>query len=395
MPLTDIAIRNLKPRARDYKVTDGAGLHLLVRANGSRLWRMSYRHGGAQKGLAFGAYPAVGLADARAERDAARKALGRGEDPAVLKKIGRITAAESVAATFALLAEDWLKRTEIDGLKPRTLEKNRWLLDQALPAIGARPISAITPPEMFAVLKRIEKSGRLDTARAVRRACSAVFRHAIVTARAVNDPCIPLVGATAAPKVRHMAALFEPAQIAGLLKSIRGYDGHHATRTALRLLPMVFVRSSELRKAAWREFDLDRGLWAIPAARMKRPNDHLVPLSRQAVALLREHWEGRVTDGLVFPSLRSSQRAMSENTVNAALRRMGYSKDEMTGHGFRRIASTIMNEHGWNPEWIERQLAHVDSNKVRAAYNAAEFLADRTRLMQWWSDWLETTELLG
>jgi integrase len=398
MALSDVGIRNLKPRAADYKVADGGGLHLLVRPGGSRLWRLAYRFSGRQKTLSFGAYPVVGLAEARAARTEAKRLLSQGADPGASRKAQKASTRQAAEETFAAVSEDWLARIEADGRDWKTLRKQRYLLAQATPFLGPRPVREITSREVFEVLKRIEASGRLDTARAVRTTCSQVFRHAIVTARADQDPTVPLVGATRAPAVVHHAAIFEPGKLAALMAAIGGYDGDPSTRTALRLLPYVIVRSSELRLARWAEFDLSSRLWTIPGERMKgrkidgRP--HLVPLSAQAVQILGAHWQARLSDDLVFPGLRGG-RPISDNTINAALRRLGYDKTEMTGHGFRRTASTILNEQGWNRDWIERQLAHVEKDKVRRAYNAAEYLEGRASMMQAWADWLDDLALLG
>jgi integrase len=356
---------------------------------------MAYRFAGKQKKLSLGKYPDLGLAAARERREAARDALAAGRDPSLEKRLAALNARVSAANTFELVAEEWLARIEADGRAPRTIRKQRWILKQALPALGARPIAEITTPEVFAVLKKVEGSGRLETARALRSSCARVFRHAIVTARATHDPCAALVGATVAPTVTHMAALFEPSEVAGLMVSIHGYRGDASTRNALAFLALTFVRSSELRFAAWQEFDLDVATWEIPGERMKMKRPHIVPLSRQAVALLRRMHAERRTDALLFPGIRSPKRPISDNTINAALRRMGYEKADMTGHGFRRIASTTLNGLGFHGDWIERQLAHIEPNKVRRAYNAAEYLPERARMMQAWADWLEDLELLG
>jgi integrase len=397
--LSDAAVRSAKPRSADYKIADGHGLYLLVRPGGSRLWNLAYRFAGRQKKLSFGAYPVVGLADARAKREEAKRCLAAGDDPGLRKRLAKLASGISAANTFDVVAQEWLARLAADGRDAKTIKKQRWLLKQATPWIGARPIAEITPPEVFDILKRIEASGRLETARGVRTTCSAVFRHAIVTARCVQDPCVPLAGATVAPSVRHHAALVEPRAVAGLLAAMAGYEGDPSTRAALGLLPLTFVRSSELRLARWAEFDFDAAIWTIPAARMKgrvaNKKEHIVPLSRQALALVKALWSARGSDTLLFPSLRSPKRPISDNTINAALRRMGYDKTQMTGHGFRTMASTVLNEHGWDDDWIERQLAHVETNKTRRAYNAAEYLEGRTRMMQWWADWLEDLALLG
>jgi integrase len=389
MALTDTAIRNAKPRDKEFKLTDGGGLYLLVKPNGSRLWNMAYRFDGRQKKLSIGVYPTVGLAAARAAREAARTTLVGGVDPSLKKRLDKIASADAAATTFQIVAVDFIAHRKKEGAAERTIKKHEWLLSQVYPAIGRRPISQITSPEVVDILKRIEKSGRLETAREVRAICSRVFRYAIVTARAVNDPCAALVGATAAPTVTHHAAIFDPKEIGGLMRAVRGYTGTIETRAAIQLMALTFMRSEELRYAVWSEFDLEgTRQWMLPAKRMKMPRPHIVPLSRQAVALLTE-LKAKSTTPLLFPGIRSRTRPISENTINAALRRMGYATDEMTGHGFRRMASTALNEHGFEPDWVERQLAHKDPNKIRRAYNAAEYLPQRTTMMQWWADYLD------
>jgi integrase len=389
LALTDAAVRAAKPQAKKRKLSDAMGLHLLVLPNGAKSWKLAYRYDGRQKELTLGVYPLVGLADARSATIAARQRLAEGEDPALLKRLAKMAAATAQKDTFEAIAEEWLERLAAeDVLGQRTIDKKRWLLRLAYPAIGTRPISRISPLELLDLLRRIEKSGRLETAVRARATMSQVFRFAITTARASGDPTLHLRGATLTPKVRHMAAIIQPKALGGLMLAIERYEGRPQTRTALQLVARTFVRSEELRFATRDEFDLAGALWTIPGERMKMGLRHLVPLSTQTVALLREHFAG-LLGALVFPSAWDLKKPFSENTVNMALRRMGFAKADMTGHGFRRTASTLLNEQGWNPDWIERQLAHVEGNKVRSAYNAAEWLPDRTRMMQHWSDYLD------
>jgi integrase len=386
--LTDTAIRAAKPKDKPYKIADSGGLYLLVKPNGTRTWNLRYRFGPKDKKLSIGVYPRVGLAAARAAREDAKDLLVNGTDPALKKRLDKMARLVSQDVTFRKIADEFVARRKADRAAARTIKKHEWLLKQAMSALGDRPISDITSPEVYAVLKKIEKSGRLETARAVRSICGRVFRYAIVTARAHQDPCAPLVGSTVAPTVTHHAAIFDPDEIGALIRAICGYTGDSSTRNALKLMPLTFVRSEELRFAVWGEFDLPAATWSIPSARMKMKLPHIVPLSRQAVDLLTEMMESAKTS-LLFPGIRSPKRPISDGTINAALRRMGYATDEMTGHGFRRMASTVLNENGFKSDWIERQLAHKEPNKIRRAYNAAEHLPGRVTMMQWWADWLD------
>lgn len=389
--LSDMAVRSAKGRERDYKLSDGGGLHLLVKPSGSRLWRLAYRFAGKQKSLSIGPYPTVGLADARTEREKAKRTLKEGLDPSRKKRLDKIEAHTKTNNTFKLVAEELIVRYQAEGAAERTIDKTRWLLELAYPSLGGLPISEITAADIYRVLRRIEKSGRLESARRLRSVVGRVFRYAIVTARATQDPSITLIGATLAPKITHHAAIFEPKKLGELMRAIRGYDGNQSTRVAMQLMALTFPRSEELRYAEVDQFDLgEAALWSIPAARTKMGRPHLVPLARQTIDLLRPLLEDRnPRHKLLFPSVRSWLRPISENTVNAALRRMGYSSDEMTGHGFRRTASTALNEHGFDSDHIERQLAHKDMNRIREAYNAAEFLDQRREMMQWWADRLD------
>jgi integrase len=385
MSLTELAIRSAKPQAKPYKVYDEKGLFLLVKPNGARLWRFKYAHAGAEKLLSLGAYPDVPLKRARAKRDEARKLVADAIDPSAKRKAEKAARAES----FAAVAQEWL------GTKKETLSESTWLRDRDQlvklvgPYLGNRPIADIEAPELLAVLKRLERRGVRDTAHRVRAVCGRVFRYAIATGRAKRDVSADLKGALAPKGSQSYAAITEPSKVGQLLRAIAGYDGQPTTHAALRLAPYVFVRPGELRAAEWPEFDLSSAEWRIPAERMKMGEAHLVPLSRQAVIILREleplTGEGRY----VFPAIGPQIRPMSENTLGAALRRLGYSSDEMTAHGFRSLASTLLNEQGWHPDLIELQLAHKERNKVRAAYNRAQRVAERRKMMQAWADYLD------
>jgi integrase len=390
MGLTAVAIKAAKGRAKQYKLTDSDGLHLLVLPSGARYWRMNYRHLGKYKTMAFGVWPEVELADARAKRDEARRLLAKGIDPAEQAKLDKISASVAAANTFQAVADEWLAKIEREDLSPVTLKKNRWLLSFTYPALGRRPIADISPHELLAVLRTVEVRGRHESAKRIRATCSQIFRYAIATARAERDVAADLKGALTVPKVTHRATITTPLEVGGLLRAIQGFEGHPVTIAALKLLPHVFVRPGELRYAEWADFDLDKAVWTIPPHKTKMRRVHSVPLSRQALDLIA----GIETDGTLssylFPSLRSVRRPMSENTINAALRRMGYAQDEMTGHGFRAMASTLLNEMGkWNPDAIERQLAHADNNAVRRAYTRGEYWNERVAMMQDWSDYLD------
>ena len=387
--LTATAVRNAKPGDKARKLFDGGGLYLEVTPAGGRYWRMKYRHGGKEKRLALGVYPEVTLAEARKGRDTARALLREGVDPMAKRKAASARSKLSTAETFEAIGREWLE-SQRAKLAPATFAKSEWMLaDNVFPWIGSLPIADIDAPTLLAVLRRIEARGANETAHRTREKCGQVFRYAIATGRATRDPSADLRGALA-PIVRtSRAAITDPAQVGELLRAIDGYTGQFVTRCAMRLAPYLFVRPGELRHAEWSEIDLDGALWRIPAHKMKMREAHTVPLAPQAVAILRELQPLTGRGRYVFPSLRTPAEPMSENTVNAALRRLGYEKDTMTGHGFRAMASTRLNELGWAPDVIERQLAHAERNKVRAAYNRAQYLAERQKMMAAWADYLD------
>lgn len=387
MPLTDMEIRAAKPGSRIVKLSDGGGLQLWVTPDGAKRWRLAYRLAGAQKTLALGVYPAMGLREAREAREEAKRTLAEGFDPAIAKRLAKAARAVASANTFAALADELLEKKRREQKAERTLNKLEWLLSLARPAIGPRPIAEITAPEILAVLRGVESRGRRETARRLRATIGEVFRYAVATGRAESDPTGALKGALAAPIVKHRAAIIEPRAFGGLLRAVAEYDGAPETRLALELLALTFVRPGELRAAEWAEFDLEGAVWAIPGEKMKMKRPHRVPLAAPTLALLRELHAITGYGRYLFPSVRSADRCMSENTVNAALRRLGYSQDEMTGHGFRSAASSMLNESGkWNADAIERQLAHVDSDSVRRAYARADFWEERVRMMDWWAE---------
>jgi integrase len=338
----------------------------------------------------WGSIP-LSLSEAREKRDVAKKQLEAGIDPAVQRKLDKIAAVESRKHTFRLVADEWLAKLAREGKAPATLEKIKWLIGLACDVIGERPVGEIAAPELLHALRRVEARGRYETARRLRSTCGQVFRYAISTSRAVRDPSADLRGALTAPKVKHRAAIIEPAAIGALLRAIDGYDGYPVVTAALRLAPLVFVRPGELRDAEWTELDLDAAEWRIPASKMKMRLPHRVPLARQAIAVLRDLHPLTGAGRYLFPSVRSVTRPISENTLNAALRRLGYAKDEATAHGFRATAAVRLNEMGrWNPDAIERQLAHQEANAVRRAYtHAAEYWDERCEMMQVWADQLD------
>ncbi|PPU85878.1 integrase [Xanthomonas populi] len=390
MPLTDTAIRKAKPASRTQRLFDGGGMYLEIPPAGGKWWRLKYRIDGKEKRMSLGTYPDTGLAAARARRDEARKLLAAGLDPSEQRKQAKQAQAATVAAageTFEAVAREWMSRQTVARV---TAEKNRWLLETFLfPEIGSRPIGEIKPRELLDALRKIEATGKLETASRAKIKAGQVFRHAMLEGKAEIDPTASLRGALKVAKARHHAAVTEPVKIGQLLRAIEGFCGQPVTHAALKLAPLVFVRPGELRAAEWDEIDLDAAVWRIRPERMKMKSAHLVPLSSQAVAILRD-LHALTGGGLhVFPGLRP-KRPMSENTINAALRALGYAGDEMTGHGFRSMAATRLNEMGWNADAIERQLAHAETNKVREAYtHAAQYLPERVRMMQAWADYLD------
>jgi integrase len=391
MPLTNTAVRNVKRREKPFKLTDERGLYLLVNEIG-KYWRYDYRFASKRKTLALGVYPDVSLAVARERRDEARRQLARDIDPAMARRIHRTTILQRAANSFEAVAREWHQRYKQNWAESTAAGILRRLELDVFPWIGGRPIAEITPPELLAVLRRIESRGALETAHRAHQYSSQIFRFAVATGRAERDPATDLRGALPPVRAKHHAAITDPKGVGQLLRAISGYGGSFVTKCALRLAPLVFVRPGELRNAEWAEIDLDAGEWRIPAERMKMQTPHIVPLSTQAVAILREIHALTGAGRYVFPGARSNTRPLSENTVNAALRRLDYGSDEMTGHGFRSMASTLLNEAGWNRDAIERQLAHADRDKVRAAYNYAEHLPERRRMMQAWSDYLSSLE---
>lgn len=387
MPLTDAAIRASRGSERVQKLSDGGGLHLLVTPKGARLWRMNYRYGGKQKTLSFGAYPTITLADARGRREAAKRMLASGIDPGAQRRFEKAARSVAAANTFTSVADEYIAKLTQEGRAEATIKKVTWLLDFARPVLGPRAMTEISAAEVLGALRKVESRGRLETARRLRSTIGSVFRYAIATARGENDPTLALRGALVTPQVKSRAAVTSPIAFGALLRAIEDYEGQPVTHGALRLLALLFPRPGELRAAEWSEFNLDAAAWTIPGARTKTRREHRKPLPRQAVAILRNLFALTGDHPLVFPSVRTWQRPISENTLNAALRRLGYGKDEATAHGFRATASTLLNESGeWASDAIERELGHVEADDVRRAYARGAHWDERVRMMQWWAD---------
>lgn len=390
MKLTDTAIRKAKPKTNRYKMADGGGMYLDVMPNGSKYWRLKYRFDGKEKTLALGVYPDITLADARQRRDDARKLLAHEIDPSAQKKAVKAARVERSANSFEVIAREWHLNqlntwTENHGV--RVLSR---LERDLFPWIGSKPITEITAPEVLAVARKTEFRGAGYSAHRLIQTCGQIFRYAIATGRAERNPCPDLKGALSTIKADNFAAITEPKKVGELLRAIDGFQGQFVTQCALKFAPLVFVRPGELRKAEWSEIDLDKAEWSIPAEKMKMRTAHLVPLSTQAVAILRELHKFTGSGKYLFPSLRSNNSPMSDNTILAALRRMGYAKEEMSGHGFRAMARTILDEVlGVRVDFIEHQLAHAVKDPNGRAYNRTAHLAERKKMMQLWADYLD------
>ncbi|MFN0264841.1 tyrosine-type recombinase/integrase [Tepidamorphus sp. 3E244] len=388
--LSDARLRSLKPGASIRKLSDGGGLQFWMMPSGSRLWRLAYRFGGKQKLMALGDYPAVTLSDARKRRDKARRLISEGIDPIEVRKAAKREAA-SVKLTFSDIAAEYLQKVEREGRSEATLVKLRWYVALASKKLGRLPLNQISPAIVLSALRPVEGRGNYETAQRMRSTISRIFRYAVATARAESDPAQPLQGALTTPKVTHRAAILNPIEFGGMLRAIDDYQGQPSTRIALKLMSYLFPRPGELRLARWSEFDLDAAIWTIPAERAKMRREHRKPLPAQAVRLLLELQDMTGFGALAFPATTSVKRSMSENTLNAALRRLGYTKDEVTAHGFRATASTLLNESTrWSRDAIERELGHIEGNDVRRAYARGEHLDERRAMIQWWADHCDT-----
>lgn len=389
MALTDIKVKNAKPRDKAYKLADGEGLYLLVTPKGSKYWRLKYRFNGKEKLLALGIYDRVTLADARIKRNKARNLLANDIDPSLLKQERKQSNKIAAENSFEAIAREW----HIKFTSKWTPKHGGRILSQLekdiFPWLGRRIVSEISAPDLLTTLRRIESRGAIETAHRAHQTCGQIFRYAIATGRAERDIAADLRGALPPARKKHHASLTDTKAVGDLLRAINDYQGHFVTKCALRLAPLLFVRPGELRHAEWSEINFETAEWRIPASKMKMKTTHIVPLSTQAISILQELQPLTGDRKYLFPCVRTPTRPMSENTVNAGLRRLGYTKEEMTGHGFRSLASTLLNEQGWNRDAIERQLAHSERNNVRAAYNFAEYLPERRKMMQHWADYLE------
>lgn len=386
MPLTDVKVRTAKPQDKPYKLADGGGLYLLVNTNGSRYWRLKYRVMGREKLLSIGVYPDISLAVARQKRDEARKVLAEGNDPSAVKKAEKQAKKIAAENTFESIAREWHKaKADRWSLRYRdeiidTFEKD------IFPYIGLRPIAEIKPLELLETLKRMEKRGALEKMRKVRQRCGEVFRYAIITGRAEYNPAPDLAGALAVHKKKHLPFLTAQ-ELPEFMKDLAGYTGSIITKSATYLIMYTGVRTQELRFARWEDIDLDKAMWEVPAEHMKMRRPHKVPLSRQTISLLKQLKPITGHYPLVFVGRNDPRKPISKESINQVIELLGY-KGRLTGHGFRHTMSTILHEQGYDSTWIEMQLAHVDKNAIRGAYNHAQYLDGRRKMMQWYADYL-------
>lgn len=390
MKLTDTFLRALKADGTIRKYSDGGGLYIHVSVAGSRLWRMGYRFGGKQKTLSFGAYPAVSLKIARRRREEAKELLANEADPGEHKKARKAAALSEAANSFEVIALEWLGKRKGVWSPDHTDNTLSRLKKHIFPLIGPRPVNKVTAPELLEALRRIEATGAVDAAHRTLQNCGQVLRYAIATGRAERDLTADLKGALLPVKAVNFATITDPRSIGALLRDLDAYAGNAVVRASLRMAPYVFVRPGELRKAEWAEIRFESAEWRIPADRMKSRVPHIVPLARQVVHILEDLHRFTGQSRYLFPSMRANSAPISDMTLLAALRRMGYDRSTMTVHGFRGMASTLLNERGYNRDWIERQLAHGERNSVRSAYNHAEYLRERRCMMQEWADYLDT-----
>lgn len=387
MALSDTSIRNARARERARKLYDERGLYLLITPEGHRWWRLKYRFNAKEKLISLGRYPEIGLKQARQRRDEARKLLAEGIDPSAERKSKKSKLEPS--GSFETVAREWFEKFSSTWAATHAQTVIRRLEANAFPTIGTKPVADVTPVELLTVLRRVEARGAVSTAHRIKQIVGQVFRFAIATGRASRDPSADLRGALAPERERHFGALTNPSDVAGLMRAIGGYQGSFVVKCALHFSALTFGRPGEIRRAEWNEIDIGESLWRISAERMKMRREHLVPLSRQALSIL-QRLQPLTGNGIyVFPNGRVATRPMSENAITAALRYMGYESGQMTAHGFRTLASTLLNEQGWPADAIERQLAHVERDAVRGAYNRAEYLSERRRMMQAWADYLD------
>ena len=389
MALTDVKCRGAKPGKTRIKLSDGGGLQFWIQPNGSRLWQLVYQYQGKQTQMALGPYPQVSLVEARALREDAKAKIRAGIDPTADKR--RVDLAKTLPGdTFKEIALEFIEKCRRDQLAGPTMIKKEWLLDFAYPELGTRKVSDIKPVEVLKVVQQIEFKGNLETARRLRAIIGQVCRFAVATGRAEIDPTPVLRGAISPPKVTHRAAILDPKKFGGLLRGIDSFDGQPTTIAALTLMALLFPRPGELRHAEWTEFDFDKSVWTIPAEKTKMRREHQIYLAQQAVLILENLRKITGHRKLLFPSFHGSAKPISENTLNVALRRMGYGQDEMTSHGFRATASTLLNESGkWSADAIERQLSHVEPSKSRGPYSRGSYWEERVKMMPWWANYLD------
>lgn len=399
MALTELAVKKAKPLEKQQKISDGGGLYLLIHPNGGKYWQMAYRFEGKQKTLSLGIYPDVGLAQARDRRDDARKLLANEIDPSAVKQAKKASGILLSENSFEIVAREWFIRHAPNWKENHSSKIIARLEKDIFPWIGNIPISDIAAPVLLAVVRRVEARGALETAHRALACCGQVFRYAVATGRAERDPTGDLRGAL--PPVRkdkHFAAITDPKKVGELLRDIDGYQGSYIVKSAFKLSPLLFVRPGELRRMEWAEVDLDKSEWIIPAEKMKKGVTHIVPLALQAVEVLREIQPLTGHGKYVFHGERDHDRPMSDNAIRSALRRMGWANDEMTPHGFRAMASTILDNMGYKQEWLERQLAHEEPNKIKAAYKREQwrmYLPERVAMMQAWADYLDRIKIGG
>jgi integrase len=384
--LTSQQAKTAKPKESNYKLADGGGMYLYVTKTG-KYWRYDYRFSGLRKTLALGVYPDVSLKQARESHYDARDKVSKKIDPALYRKITKHQHIQNFENNFENLAWEWFSKQNWTDGHARTV-KGR-LKNKIVPWLGNMPVNEITAQDVLQICRRIEDSGKIETAHRVKTICSQIFKYCVALGLIDSDPCRDLAKALTPAKTKNMACITDPVKVGGLMRAIDGYKGSDVVRAALKLAPLVFVRPGELRHAEWSEIDFDRSLWKIPAVKMKMKQPHIVPLCNRAVEIIKDIKPLTGNGRYIFPSIRSTDRPMSDNTILSALRQMGYPKEEMTGHGFRGMASTLLHEKGWDSIIIERQLAHSDSNSVRGAYNHAVFLSERKKMMQEWSDYLD------
>lgn len=389
-PLSDVKVKSAKPAPKESKLFDGGGLFLLVTPTGGKLWQFKYRFGGKEKKLSFGAYPTISIADARQRREDAKKLLANGIDPGEVKKAQKAASDAETENSFEIVAREWHSRFSGQWSPGHAETIMDRLKRDVFPWLGAKPVSEVKPVDLLAVLRRIEGRGALETAHRVRTICGQVLRYAVATGRAERDSAADLRGALPPVREKHHAALTDPNEVAELLRAIEGFKGTFHVKCALKLAPLLFVRPGELRQMEWGEIDFEAEQWNIPAEKMKMKQPHIVPLSRQAIAILKDLHPLTGYGRYVFPCHRSPLRPMTNNAINAALRRMGYTSDEMTGHGFRAMARTILDEVlQVRPDFIEHQLAHAVKDPNGRAYNRTAHLAERRKMMQLWADYLD------